>query len=185
MILDWQKKRPHSQDWQAILWRELVKGNEHAHHAALLQAFLKDPQTFCAAGEFAGADRRLRNLRPSAVSYPGPGRGLSFIDVHLFLMNPCQEYWGDIVSGREMMKVVEHEKRPDLRKTCTWKEETACSPRRNARPGFLEADYRPGRKSILYSRSRGKKPPLDDSGRYPEPPGPGKEGSEKEKNQPG
>jgi len=40
-------------------------------------------------------------------------------------MNPWQEYWGDIVSGREMMKVVEQSKRSDLPKISTWKKEIA------------------------------------------------------------
>ena len=113
MILDWQKEKgPHSQDWQAILWRELVKGNERAHHAALLQAFLEGIRRPSA---------RLENLPERIVVFgisalpPFHVQVLAevsrFIDVHLFLMNPCQEYWGDIVSGRVMMKVVEHEKK--------------------------------------------------------------------------
>jgi exodeoxyribonuclease V gamma subunit len=33
-----------------------------------------------------------------------------YIEVNLFLMNPCREYWADIVSGREMKRFTGREK---------------------------------------------------------------------------
>jgi exodeoxyribonuclease V gamma subunit len=113
MILDWEKEKGlHSQDWQAILWRELVNGNERVHRAALLRAFLEGIRKPSA---------RLENL-PERIAVFGisalPPFHIQvlaevsrFIGVHLFLMNPCQEYWADIVSGREMMNVVEQSKK--------------------------------------------------------------------------
>ena len=115
MILDWEKEKgAHSQDWQAILWRELVKGNEHAHRAALLQAFLEETRKPSASLE--NLPERIAVFGISALP-PFHIQVLAevsrFIQVNLFLMNPCQEYWGDIVSGREMMRVVEHAKKAE------------------------------------------------------------------------
>ena len=39
MVLGWD--RGAENHWQAVLWRELVKGNEDKHRAALQKAFLE------------------------------------------------------------------------------------------------------------------------------------------------
>ena len=53
-----------------------------------------------------------------------------YIEVNLFLMNPCREYWADIVSGREMKRFTGREKRKKpCRRSSTLKKGIACWPR--------------------------------------------------------
>lgn len=92
--------------WQAVLWRDFAGGAEKQHRAALGRAFLE----------------RTRKAPPGA--FPLPQRvslfGISYLppfhlqilgglarltEVNLFLLNPCQEYWGDIASEREINRL--------------------------------------------------------------------------------
>lgn len=103
MILKWQDGEDDT--WQAILWRKVAEGNESSHPPALRRAFF----------------RRLESLEPSSDLLPQrvsvfgvstlPPFHLSIFEalsqvceVNLFLMNPCQEFWGDILSSREMRR---------------------------------------------------------------------------------
>ena len=97
MILDWENGR--GADWQPILWREVVGSGQGQHPPALLQEFSRS------LGEQPG------NL-PPRVSLFGistlPPIYLQFFqalarqtEVHLFLMRPTPEYWGDQRSPRE------------------------------------------------------------------------------------
>lgn len=99
MIFRWEKGE--EEHWQAELWRQLNKGGlEGYHRAALAHRFL----------------RRLQNPSLKEVSFPERISvfGISalprfhmeilaavsrYSEVNLFLMNPCQEYWGDLFSG--------------------------------------------------------------------------------------
>ncbi len=103
MILGWD--RGHSpDDWQAILWRELSRGHERAHRAAVRKAFIAS-----VAGESP------KGKLPSRISIFGiPAMPKFHFDVfeaiaphceiHLFFMNPSAEFWGDIVSPKELVK---------------------------------------------------------------------------------
>jgi len=44
MIIDWQNNNENH--WQAILWRELTKGNEKFHRAALGMACINETEKF-------------------------------------------------------------------------------------------------------------------------------------------
>ena len=114
MILDWEKGResPPSH-WQAILWRNLVKGKEAQHRAALQKAFLKQagaslsqdlPQRVGVFGISALPPFHLQILEAIA----------RFTEVNLFLMNPCREYWADIVSDREITRAAAKTAKPDV-----------------------------------------------------------------------
>jgi len=100
MILGWEQER--ESHWQARLWRELSRGREHLHRAALGKALLEALQ---------GAHVELGQF-PERVSVFGisalPRFHLEMLaalsrvtEVNLFLMNPCREYWGDILAHRE------------------------------------------------------------------------------------
>ncbi len=107
---DWMPawERGEERHWQAVLWREMVRRKGPVHRAALKRRFLD----------------RMRD--PAAVPPPTPERisifGISAlppfymqifaalatrIEVHLFLVNPCREYWGDIVSEREGHRIAD------------------------------------------------------------------------------
>ena len=92
--------------WQRLLWRALRDQTDELHRADLQKRLvlrLKD------------VDRSAANL-PDRVSVFGisylPLFHLQVLDalayripVHLFLLNPCREYWTDIVSERHMTRV--------------------------------------------------------------------------------
>ncbi len=95
MIFRWEEGK--EEHWQARLWRQLSKGLEHRHRAGMAREFI----------------RRLRDLHecrglPERVSVFGISSlprfhmevlaALSrFSEVNLFVMNPCREYWGDML----------------------------------------------------------------------------------------
>ena len=101
-IVPWQEGRSvvSGDSWQADLWRRLA--SEDARHWVSLQQQLY---------RFAAMAQRPDNI-PSRVSVFGvptlsPGyleivRQLaSWMDVHLFLLNPCEAHWADIVTPAE------------------------------------------------------------------------------------
>jgi exodeoxyribonuclease V gamma subunit len=118
MLLEWQGSR-RATDWQAQLWRELGKGRRDAHPPALLKKFVAsvdDRRTNPGNGGAEpdapdGHSPPLPSL-PERVSVFGisslPPLYLHLIDtvarvrdVHLFLLEPTDQYWGDLLSPRE------------------------------------------------------------------------------------
>jgi exodeoxyribonuclease V gamma subunit len=94
--------------WQAILWRELVARHGNKHRAHLRDHFFDGlnypnniarlPERFCVFG--------IPALPPFHLEvFAKVGQ---FIDVHLFLINPCQEYWGDIISDIDIAHKPKH-----------------------------------------------------------------------------
>jgi exodeoxyribonuclease V gamma subunit len=105
-VLRWESGRDHH--WQAILWRRLAAEHPGSHRAARWKAALE----------------RLEQSLPGSVNLPGrisvfgisalPPYHLQvlaavsrFIDVNLFVMNPCREYWYLIYSDREMQRIAD------------------------------------------------------------------------------
>jgi exodeoxyribonuclease V gamma subunit len=97
MILDWEKGA--EKHWQAVLWRELVRGASGLHPPAL-------------AEEFKAILRRGGAPLPERVSVFGistlPPFYLGFLgelaqrtEVHFFLMRPTPDWWVDTCSERE------------------------------------------------------------------------------------
>jgi len=90
--------------WQAILWRKLAS-TQPAHRQHLGNEFIKKLPEFSENG-----------LLPERVSFFGISalppffahltEALSrFIDINYFLLNPCAEFWDDIVSEKELRKI--------------------------------------------------------------------------------
>ncbi len=107
MIARWE--RGEDAGWQASLWRELVQELPRAgHRAARAGAVIK-------ALEAPGAARLLPE-RVSVFGIPALPRFhmdmlaavARFVPVNLFVMNPCREYWGDIVSDRDISRAASH-----------------------------------------------------------------------------
>ncbi|HJV35518.1 exodeoxyribonuclease V subunit gamma [Geomonas sp.] len=101
LVLSWE--RGEGTDWQAQLWRELVSGIEQKHRARLLAEF---------RGAVASANLH-QHPRISVIGIPTLPpfhlevltRVAEKIEVNLFLLNPCREYWGQIFSEREIAKL--------------------------------------------------------------------------------
>jgi exodeoxyribonuclease V gamma subunit len=104
MILDWEKGK--ESDWQAVLWRELMKGKTPMHRARTMEVFLQEVLHF--DGRWKTLPERMGVFGISSLP-PFHLRVLKeisrFVEVHLFLLNPCEEFWADIVSQREARRL--------------------------------------------------------------------------------
>lgn len=110
MILAWEAgESGHGEEpWQAELWRRLRENDKSCHPALLRQALLE------------------QILSPLPTAQPLPERvsifGVSWLprfhleilhalsrrlDIHIFALNPCREFWTDIRSERETGRAVE------------------------------------------------------------------------------
>lgn len=107
-IEDWEKG--FQDHWQARLWRKLGKDNQGLHWVALQHVFLQRLKQ--------SPPEQFQGLLPQRVSFFGlaelsPGylrlikSVASLTDVHFFLMNPCRQYWGDIVTERSKLAMPE------------------------------------------------------------------------------
>jgi exodeoxyribonuclease V gamma subunit len=100
MILEWDKGK--EDDWQALLWRALTSSSPGMHRAALLHRFRQNLE----AGNMA-----LEKLPPRitlfGISFLPPfhlevfSLLSRFIDVDIYLLNPCGSYWGDLLSEKQ------------------------------------------------------------------------------------
>jgi exodeoxyribonuclease V gamma subunit len=99
MLLAWEEGQ--EDDWQAELWRRLVAATPHSHRARRQQEFLHR----CAEQSLP------RSLFPPAIHLFGVSAlpayhidvlvaAAAFCRVNLFLLNPCREYWFDILSPK-------------------------------------------------------------------------------------
>jgi exodeoxyribonuclease V gamma subunit len=88
--------------WQAQLWRDLRHGIGEGHRVALQRRFLSAdlserqlPERVCVFGISALPPMSLEVLRHLA----------RFTEVHLFVLNPSLEWWGDIVPEKGMARL--------------------------------------------------------------------------------
>ena len=103
MMSQWEKgKAVH---WQSLLWRRLVQGHEGEHRAALAAQFFKAVEK--SPDPPAVLPERISVFGISALPrfhihmFAALAR---FSEVNLFLMNPCKEYWGEILASSEMKR---------------------------------------------------------------------------------
>jgi len=104
-ILDWE--RGGGESWHAPLWRELVRSVGGTHRVRVQERFL---------AALDGGPSAPRGL-PSRLSLFGIptlppvqlevfARLAEHLDVHLFLLNPCRQFWAEIRSEREIARRV-------------------------------------------------------------------------------
>lgn len=95
------------ENWQAVLWREVIRGNEGGHRAALGRKLLKT------ISGSARSDYRLpKRISVFGISYLPPfymhilaALG-QLTELNIFFLNPCREYWGDIASKRDVSRAL-------------------------------------------------------------------------------
>lgn len=99
----WEAGRaPH---WQAQLWKRVVEHAGAPHRAALHRRLLTCLDTAVLAR--AGVPARVSVFGAPALPpmllelFAALG---AHIDVHLFILNPCREYWGDIAAASEIAR---------------------------------------------------------------------------------
>ena len=103
MISAWEDGQDDG--WQSELWRDLTQGKESLHRTRLHQ------RTLDALKRFEGS----AHLLPERISIFGisylPRFHMEFfaalsqmVTVHLFVVNPCQEYWADILPREAIQK---------------------------------------------------------------------------------
>ena len=115
MILDWENDAeglPADQAWQSTLWRRLVdrlhqnQRGQESHRARLLQLFeakIMDPAFDHTVLPSRVSVFGISSLPPYHLSILA---GLAqHIDLHFFIMNPCREYWFDIVADRDIVRI--------------------------------------------------------------------------------
>ncbi len=109
MIMCWEQKRLRSpsadEAWQAELWQALRAALPQPHRAMLLQQMIErfearqiDPSRL---------PSRLFVFALSALSphYLQLLAALAmFIDIRVYIVNPCRHYWGDILSRKDQVR---------------------------------------------------------------------------------
>ena len=104
MILGWE--RGNEAHWQAVLWRALVKRHGGYHIAAHTREFLEVLQR--PDVDLGSIPVRISVFGVSTLPplYLQVLAALSqHIELHLFLLSPSPEYWGEIRSQREMLRM--------------------------------------------------------------------------------
>lgn len=116
MLGRWEEGQEEDEEaWQADLWRTLNHGDDSSHKAALRREFLSRAD----AGGLSDV-----NL-PARISVFGisalPPLHLSVFhalaersDVHLFLLDPCREYWLDLFSEKSAARAIHREAGPGV-----------------------------------------------------------------------
>jgi len=109
MIFAWEEGREETDQehrWQAYLWRELLKGNEKKHRAYLRKALFEKIRKKQVS--FKDLPQRLSLF---GISYMPPFHLEVFtqisqmVEINLFVLNPCMEYWADIASDSQIKKI--------------------------------------------------------------------------------
>ncbi|MEE9411745.1 MAG: exodeoxyribonuclease V subunit gamma [Methylococcales bacterium] len=100
-ILDWENG--NTPIWQSRLWVKLVDGSDGIHWVGLQQQFLRKLAT-------NKADLASQRVLIFGIAQLSPGylqllrETARYMEVHFFLVNPCQQYWGDIVAEKIRMQ---------------------------------------------------------------------------------
>ena len=102
MLLAWEAGE--GGDWQEVLWRELVRSGAGQHRGRIKLDFAK----ILARGD--SGERLPERITVFGISYL-PSYHLEVLsevarqtEVNLFLLSPCREYWGDIVSAKQIAR---------------------------------------------------------------------------------
>ncbi|MGD9056268.1 MAG: exodeoxyribonuclease V subunit gamma [Desulfobacterales bacterium] len=109
MIIGWEQgKNPEDNEdhWQAELWRQLQNGRNNQHRASQQRNLIEQLQTH--PERFPDLPQRIFMF---GISYLPRFHLETFaalsevVETNVYLLNPCQEYWGDIVSQKQMQRI--------------------------------------------------------------------------------
>jgi len=107
-----------SQPWQPELWRRLVKLSADMDHSLFHRARLTDQLEAIVGAGHKGLKDLIPQQNPrifvfGIAALPGTYWAVlnaisEYVDVHFFLLNPCRNYWGDIVSEKTKARVLQN-----------------------------------------------------------------------------
>ena len=112
LIFRWEKQdatRETDEQWQAELWRALTDGCQDRHRAFLQKELIKKINSLS-----TGMKLLPPRIAVFGVSYLPPYYLQALVNlsnviaVNLFVLNPCREYWADILSDREIHRTTRH-----------------------------------------------------------------------------
>lgn len=104
MISSWERGK--DTDWQAVLWRDLTGDPPHFHPAFWMKRLVEEIRK-----ERVRLDAHFHRVCIFGISYLPPAylqvlaQVSRQVPVFLFLMNPCREYWSDIVSDFQARRI--------------------------------------------------------------------------------
>lgn len=109
----WLNGRVHEEEqWQALVWQALIRRTGSFHRYALDRAFKHQltnaqptsltalPPRLCLFGLSSIAPFFIETLKSLAP----------YTDLHVFFLNPCQEYWGDLLSRKQQVRLSRRKK---------------------------------------------------------------------------
>jgi exodeoxyribonuclease V gamma subunit len=117
LVLGWEEgsgaPAGYPESWQAVLWNKVIEGGDANHRARLKQLFSRG---------LAQADVSKLPERVSifGISYLPAFhlevlKGLSaLMDISLYCLNPCREYWADIMPERRITRIAAKVPETDL-----------------------------------------------------------------------
>ncbi len=104
LIFRWEKGG--EDHWQARLWRAISSGRQNMHIAGLRKKFFQG-----IASGFEAITKLPPRISVFGTSYLPPfhlevlAAVSKLISVHFFIINPCREYWSDIVAESQAIKI--------------------------------------------------------------------------------
>lgn len=113
MVLQWESGT--EDHWQARLWRACAAEEKKPHAAALWKDFSERARRGSLEGK--GLPSRVFVFGISALPpfYLHLFSTLSaWMETHFFVLNPCREYWGDLLSGREQRRLEERGQKKNI-----------------------------------------------------------------------
>lgn len=103
MLLAWESD-PANTDWQAVLWRRLTTSSGE-HRAGYFDRFMQKARQNGLDPAALPQQVAVFGISSLAPSYLAVIQAISrIVDVHLFHLSPCREFWADLASEAEIAK---------------------------------------------------------------------------------
>ncbi len=117
LLLGWENSPEAAEHpWQARLWCDLAAGTGTAHNARLVPDFIRSIRESRLPLEQLPLRIHFFGVAQLAPVYMDLLTALAgYVDIHFFTLNPCREFWGEILSRREQAKVKRRASRTDFR----------------------------------------------------------------------
>lgn len=104
MIIEWENHPPDN--WQAVIWCELVKNSNYVHRTALFQKYFHIVQNGLLDSSRLPDQVALFGISSLPPVYIKIIESLSeFMTIDFYVLNPCREYWSDILSEKETARL--------------------------------------------------------------------------------